>query len=170
MRRRFAVGHLDPHWVRDTVHGVLSRFSQYPLEDRETPGGGHRWILSGSAAAEPDWVFQERQPKMAFTYYPSDRVEAEWVGPGSPSDDFERACRELEDAFGAGPPQVARQKGGRPRYPEDDWACRQVWEFHRPKSEVFKEWLERARDRNLADPEDSFRKVISKARWLRLRK
>ena len=53
-------------------------------------------------------------------------------------------------------------QGGRPRNTDDEWARDQVRKLRRPQSEVYAEWLNRIGDRaaTLADPHDSFKKVI----------
>ena len=58
-------------------------------------------------------------------------------------------------------------KGGRPRYPEDDYAWEQVNVVGRKRKDVYPEWKERAdpdRLKELADPQDSFNKAVRRAR------
>ena len=58
-------------------------------------------------------------------------------------------------------------KGGRPRFPEDDYAWEQVNVNHRGRKDVYPEWKERAdpdRLKQLADPQDSFNKAVRPSR------
>jgi hypothetical protein len=69
---------------------------------------------------------------------------------------------EAEPAFA-----LPHRKGGRPRYPEDDYAWEQVNVNHRDRKDVYPEWKERAdpdRLKQLADPQDSFNKAVRAAR------
>jgi hypothetical protein len=64
-------------------------------------------------------------------------------------------------------PVKAGNRGGRPRFPEDEWAREQIWESGRSKVEVYREWLKRAgsdRIQTKADPWDTFRHLIKKPR------
>jgi hypothetical protein len=56
----------------------------------------------------------------------------------------------------------ANHRGGRPRYPENEWAYHQVNDRRRKPDEVYREWLERTGDRykQLDNPRDSFQKAI----------
>jgi hypothetical protein len=55
-----------------------------------------------------------------------------------------------------------RRRGGRPPNPANEWAREQVNNLGRPRREVYPEWLERLgeREQELADPWDSFQKVL----------
>lgn len=55
--------------------------------------------------------------------------------------------------------------GGRPRDEDNEWAFEQVHILHRPRCDVYKEWLARrqkhGKNVQLADPYDSFKKAVS---------
>lgn len=61
-----------------------------------------------------------------------------------------------------------RDCGGRPRDEDNDWAFEQVYLLHRPRCDVYQEWLARRKEhRNfgqLADPYDSFKKALNTRR------
>lgn len=62
--------------------------------------------------------------------------------------------------------QSPQGKGGRPRYPDNEWAYEQVRMLGRQPSEVYPEWLERIGDRAkvLDNPYASFKKAIKPKR------
>jgi hypothetical protein len=66
------------------------------------------------------------------------------------------------ETFGA--LEQAKQKGGRRRNLDDEWARQQVWGLGRDRAEVFNEWRERIGNRleHLADSRDSFNKALKK--------
>ncbi len=52
---------------------------------------------------------------------------------------------------------------GRPSYPEDKWAWEEVLDHGRSQNEVFHEWLPKVKHRDLADPLETFKKMIKRA-------
>lgn len=57
-----------------------------------------------------------------------------------------------------------KTRGGRPRYPEDEWVRQEVFWHDRNRNDpaLFKEWFElaKANGRDFGDPNDSFRKIL----------
>lgn len=64
--------------------------------------------------------------------------------------------------------QKKNKKPGRPHFPEDIWAWKEVNQNGRPQTEVYQEWLQRIMNNpdrcHLVDPERQFKKII-KADW-----
>lgn len=64
--------------------------------------------------------------------------------------------------------KIPHGKIGRPHYPDDEWAWRELYEKKRPREEVKKDWLKRIKEDirrdNLIDPDSQF-KNISKFKW-----
>jgi hypothetical protein len=59
--------------------------------------------------------------------------------------------------------QVQTKPGGRPYKQSNVWAYRQVHDYQRDPSEVYREWLARDEaNQLLADPKDSFKKAIKR--------
>lgn len=103
------------------------------------------------------------EPKGGVSVYPdSPRVE---VATRTIVDELRDADYRVE--WDTSPGTGQRPQAGRPRNPDDDWACREVWEKGRPKKEVYGDWKARigARYHNLTDPRDSFKHAISRKRW-----
>jgi len=79
----------------------------------------------------------------------------------------------IRNTFGSTMPQIGavkdtkqHGKSGRPHLSEDIWAWEQVNIYNRPRTEVYREWLERedVKGRNLQDPERQFDR-ITKPEW-----
>ena len=96
-----------------------------------------------AAGPETSWMWLELLTDFEFA------LESAGIWPGTRSDQAEPAARPT-------------RKVGRSRFPENEWAYKQVNEMGRPPGEVYQEWLKRAEYRleTLASPRDSFYKAI----------
>jgi hypothetical protein len=72
--------------------------------------------------------------------------------------EFFEDSRNVED-------RIPLRKPGRPHWPEDDWARKEVNIKGRNSKEVYLDWLKKfSEGRDISNPKDSFRKVINPKR------
>jgi len=156
--------------INHSAYGELGQLSIHPRENETRlrftkPGipkqdesmaaflqAGHN--VPKNAFDAVDWVLQQRE-KENQTFYNNLLKYFEEVMPvqAAQSDMLRLATKQ-------------RGKSGRPHLQGDIWAWEQVTTYNRPRTEVYKEWLERedVKARNLQDPERQFDR-ITKSEW-----
>jgi len=144
---------------------LASKFSFLPLKESQWSSLRHVEVidmgnerLEVSISCAP--AFVDLVAPMLDAVSPSYKV----VSAEGPASDIS-----VEPRIG-GPVGEKHRPGGRPRNPDDDWACREVRQKNRPPHEVYPEWKERIGSRydNLMDPQESFKKATSRSRWNRI--